>query len=524
MKKIKVLIAFLLMCVPVWGIIAQVDTENADRDLTSMVTVLTDTPDASNPIICQGYIAFGDGSKNLNGTGGLFEFTITVGGQTIQPNTETAVFGTEIRSAIWTAQFPVPANKEVIMRAKSPNGADTDVDVTAYLYDVSVVNLADTDHTINSLTIDDDTGNALTIISQGGNGHAAIFTGNGSGEALKLQGGATGHGFESTGGAGATGPFHGMLLTGGTAGDGLVGNGTGGGQDINFGEIDDILADTGAVDTTTKMRTFLTGADTPVCKDSTPLTEAEAEAEAVDALESFKLDELNAEAVTTSLATAVHDNSIIGYILASANVSNYVRTTDSLEDLGENIADILADTAAIDTSAEWLGLLSSVDTTATSATHATTYITITAGKASNDAYNGQMIAVTDADDSNTETRRIEDYTSARKVTFDRAMSFTPADGDVVRIYAMPYNVTAAVAGGSANTYIVTDTGAVGGTGIADVSVWVTADSAGARLVVSGVTDSSGEVVFYLDAGTTYYVWMAKSGYSFSDNGEAWIAE
>ena len=134
------------------------------------------------------------------------------------------------------------------------------------------------------------------------------------------------------------------------------------------------------------------------------------------------------------------------------------------------------------------------------------------------------IAVTDATDGNTETRRIEDYTSGRLVTFDRALSFTPVQNDIVRIYSMPYNITAAIAGGSANTYIVTDTGAVGGTPIPDVSVWVTADSAGARLVVSGVTDSSGEVVFYLDAGTTYFVWMAKSGYSFSDNGESWLAE
>lgn len=163
-----------------------------------------------------------------------------------------------------------------------------------------------------------------------------------------------------------------------------------------------------------------------------------------------------------------------------------------------------------------------VDTTATGATHATTYVTLAAGKASDDAYNGQLISVTDADDGSTETRRIEDYTSGRKVTFDRALSFTPISGDVIRIWAR-YDKIAAVAGGSANTYIVNDTGAGGGTPIADVTVWVTADAGGARVVASGVTNSSGEVVFYLDAGVTYYVWMAKSGYTFSDTGEAWTA-
>ena len=62
------------------------DSEPADLNLTSLVTVLTHTPNASADTICQGYVAFGDGVKNLDGTGGDFEFTITVGGQTIQPD------------------------------------------------------------------------------------------------------------------------------------------------------------------------------------------------------------------------------------------------------------------------------------------------------------------------------------------------------------------------------------------------------------------------------------------------------
>ncbi len=192
---------------------------------------------------------------------------------------------------------------------------------------------------------------------------------------------------------------------------------------------------------------------------------------------------------------------------------------------GQAIEDILADTSAIDTSAEWLGLLAAVDTDATSATHTATYVAIEDGQDADDAYIGMSVSVTDATDGYTETRRVADYvTATTTITFDRALTFIPVQDDIVRIYAMPYNITAAVAGGSANTYIVTDTGAVGGTGIPDVSVWVTADSAGARLVVSGVTDTNGEVVFYLDAGITYYVWMAKSGFSFSDNGEAWLVD
>lgn len=61
---------------------------------------------------------------------------------------------------------------------------------------------------------------------------------------------------------------------------------------------------------------------------------ASLEGEAVDALESFELDELLDDAVTTSLRTAVDDAAVMGYVLATTNVSTYNRTTDSLEALG----------------------------------------------------------------------------------------------------------------------------------------------------------------------------------------------
>ena len=121
--------------------IVQLDTENADRDLTSQVTVLTHTPNASNPMLCQGMVYFGDGSKNLDGSGGAFELVVTVGGQTVQPSPQVIDFGTEARATAMTASFPVPANAEVVLKATSPNGADTDVDVTAYLYQVDAVDV-----------------------------------------------------------------------------------------------------------------------------------------------------------------------------------------------------------------------------------------------------------------------------------------------------------------------------------------------------------------------------------------------
>ena len=116
--------------------LTQLDSENGDYDLTSLVTVLTHTPSTTEHRLCQAYIALGDGSKNLDGSGGDFEVVGTVGGQTVQPSPQTVAFGSQVRAALWTTPFPVPANQQVVLKVKSPNAADTDVDVTALQFDL----------------------------------------------------------------------------------------------------------------------------------------------------------------------------------------------------------------------------------------------------------------------------------------------------------------------------------------------------------------------------------------------------
>lgn len=111
------------------------DTENADLNLTSLVTVLTHTPSASKATMCSAVIKLGDGTKNLSATGGEFQVVITIGSQTLQPSPQYVPFGTEPRSIIFTQPFMVPANMAVVIKVKSPNAADSDVDVTAELYD-----------------------------------------------------------------------------------------------------------------------------------------------------------------------------------------------------------------------------------------------------------------------------------------------------------------------------------------------------------------------------------------------------
>ena len=129
----KILIIILSLCTIAFGL-TQLDTENADRDLTSQVTVLTHTPSATEPMQCQGLIYLGDGSKNLSGKSGTFQVEVTIGGRTLQPTPQRVFFDTATSSCIYTPIFPVPDNNEVVIKVLSPISNDTDVDVTAYLY------------------------------------------------------------------------------------------------------------------------------------------------------------------------------------------------------------------------------------------------------------------------------------------------------------------------------------------------------------------------------------------------------
>ena len=116
--------------------INELKKENDQRNLTSTITVLTHTPSTTRAVQCQGLILFGDQVDDLDGSGGDFEFTVTIGGYTIQPPAQIITFSTEVRAGVYIKPFVVPENMAVIFRVKSPNAGDNDVDVTAYLYQV----------------------------------------------------------------------------------------------------------------------------------------------------------------------------------------------------------------------------------------------------------------------------------------------------------------------------------------------------------------------------------------------------
>lgn len=113
----------------------QLDSENADRNLTSYVTVLTHTPSTTIAVLCQAWIQLGDAAKALDGSGGFFDVIVSIGGQIVQPSPQTLECATDTRTGLATRPFMVPANAEVVVQVRSPNAADTDVDVTATLYE-----------------------------------------------------------------------------------------------------------------------------------------------------------------------------------------------------------------------------------------------------------------------------------------------------------------------------------------------------------------------------------------------------
>ena len=91
-------------------------------------------------------------------------------------------------------------------------------------------------------------------------------------------------------------------------------------------------------------------------------------------------------------------------------------------------------------------------------------------------------------------------------------SSTTADVLVIGIPGAVWTITAA-AGAGAITWAYTLTDATTSAPIPGANVWVTTDLAGTAIIASGVTDDSGVVTFYLDAGTRY-IWRSRSGYNF----------
>jgi len=89
------------------------------------------------------------------------------------------------------------------------------------------------------------------------------------------------------------------------------------------------------------------------------------------------------------------------------------------------------------------------------------------------------------------------------------------DGPITTLLDSIVADTGAMGGAGAIEWTYTLTDSVTGLPIDGAEVWVTTDSAGANVIASGTTDSSGVATFWLDAATVY-IWRKKAGYNFDN--------
>jgi hypothetical protein len=95
------------------------------------------------------------------------------------------------------------------------------------------------------------------------------------------------------------------------------------------------------------------------------------------------------------------------------------------------------------------------------------------------------------------------------------LAATGADGDTLETLSDQLDGVCTLGSGAIEwTYTLTNANSPF-QAIADADVWMTTDEAGDNVIASGQTDASGEVTFYLDAGTVY-VWRQKSGWNFTN--------
>ena len=99
--------------------------------------VLQYTNATDDTMVCQIVVYLGNGTNNLDGSGGDFELTIEFGSQTNMPDPQLIFFSTAVRASIFTEQFVLPITETVTAKIRSPNAADTAVWTHACIYEVS---------------------------------------------------------------------------------------------------------------------------------------------------------------------------------------------------------------------------------------------------------------------------------------------------------------------------------------------------------------------------------------------------
>ena len=111
-----------------------IKSENNDLDLTGTPTALSSTTlSTGRSLQCQLNVIVGDGSKNLAGSGTL-TVAITLGGNQLLPDITASISGGRV--TVQSGLIAVPSGTAISATVSSSDGGDTDVDVTAELYEV----------------------------------------------------------------------------------------------------------------------------------------------------------------------------------------------------------------------------------------------------------------------------------------------------------------------------------------------------------------------------------------------------
>ena len=344
----------------------------------------------------------------------------------------------------------------------------------------------DVDITMRSLTVTNDTGTAVTFTSSGGAGHGIAINGNDIGHGMYIVGGATGDGISVAGqgtgagikvDAGATGIGLDINATAGTAidattvaGAGMIIQGTTFGIDVNA---------TGGIgidiDGTTSGITA-DGAAGPGIHFGGTTFGIEATASAGPGL-----------SAVASAGTGA------GIVAAGYGSGHGISSTGGATGYG-----IAALGGAIGHGLYCFGGATSGDGIYAAGNTLGDGMTLVAAGASQYDLNADIKGDVTGSVSGSTTH----FTDIKGTGFAK---------DTDSLVNLKH--TNAGAGVIVHTITVDD----GTDPVADVSVWLTTSSTiGSTPIADGLTDASGEVVFYLTAGT-YYSWAKKGGHSFSSN-------
>lgn len=115
-----------------------------------------------------------------------------------------------------------------------------------------------------------------------------------------------------------------------------------------------------------------------------------------------------------------------------------------------------------------------------------------------------------------------DAITAAKIAPD-AIGASELAADAVTKIAAGVASSGGLRGSGASSVTCTFTNTTTGLAVPDADVWITSDAAGTAVVAGTLqTNSSGQAVFLLDAGTTYYFWGQKDGVN-SVRGTSFVA-